>query len=332
MVADVLITGGAGFIGSHLTRQLVEQGVTVRVFELPGVPTAHLPTSAIERVTGDVANRADVRRAVAGCRTVLHLAANPNLWAKDPGVFDRINHHGARAVFDEALRAGAERVVHVSTESVLASPERRAVIDERLWLDYHDMPGPYCRSKWLAESYALELAAGGAPVVIASPTVPIGPGAWRSVPMTRLIADFARGRVKANLESDLNLIDVRDAAAGIWAAAQRGRPGARYLLAGENWKTSRLFALLADLVGRSAPRFDVPYPLALAFAHLEEWYCRLNGRVPMASVTGVRLTRRSMRFDATASLRELGITPRPITPAIREAVDWLVQHGRLSGS
>ncbi len=328
MVAEVLVTGGAGFIGSHLTRLLGEQGVGVRVMELPGVLTSHLP-AGVELVRGDVANRRDVRRAVAGCGVVLHLAANPNLWAKRPDEFERVNHLGARAVLDEALRAGAERVVHVSTESILASADRRSVVDERCWLSYHDVPGPYCRSKWLAESYALRLAAEGAPVVIASPTVPIGPGAYGGVPMTRLIADFANGRVKANLESDLNLVDVRDAAAGIWAAAQRGRPGARYLLAGENWTTSRLFALLGELLGRPGPRFNVPYPVALAFAYLEECYCRLNGRVPMATVTGVRLTRRSMRFDASASLGELGIEPRPIRPAIRETVDWLAARGLI---
>ncbi len=273
----------------------------------------------------------DVARAVRGVERVYHLAANPNLWARRAAAFDEINHRGAVNVITASLAAGVERLVHVSSESILAQRDRAAVITEDTPTRYEDMPGPYSRSKWLAERAAWSAIARGAPVTIASPTVPIGPGDHRRTPMTRLIGDFAAGRIKARLDADLALIDVRDAAAGIHAAAERGQPGKRYLLAAENWTVARLFDELAPLTGRPAPRFTVPYWLALGFAFGEQWYCRtFNGRVPMATVAGVRLARRSLRFDASATWAQLQLQPRPVRRALAQAVAWLAEQGRIA--
>ena len=326
----MLVTGGAGFIGSHVVRQLVASGRRVRVLDLPGVPADHLPRADVALMRGDVAEPADARRAVAGCAAVLHLAADPNLWRHDPRRFDRTNHRGTVNVIAAAAEAGAERIVHVSTESILAQRQRSRVIDETTRTALAEMPGPYCRSKWLAEAAAERAAAAGAPVVIASPTVPVGPGDRRTTPLTRLIVDFAQGRVRGRLAGDIALIDVRDAAAGVLAALERGRPGARYLLAAENWTIDRLFEELSRITGRPAPRFAVPYALALGFAHAEQAWCAArNGRPPMATVTGVKLTRRGMRFDARRSTEALGLRPRPVAAALREAVAWLREAGRL---
>jgi dihydroflavonol-4-reductase len=334
MTCDVLVTGGAGFIGSHVVRDLVAVGRRVRVLELPGTPIDHLPLGHVDLAWGDVRHAGDARRAVAGCAVVLHLAGNPNLWTRDADEFDRTNHRGTRHVIDAAIAAGARRIVHVSTESILATRDRDQMITEQTWPAYQDAVGPYCRSKWLAERYARQAAERGGPVIVASPTVPIGSGAGHSVPITRLIADFAAGRIRATLSADINLIDVRDAAEGIVAAAERGRRGARYLLAGENWDMVRLFRLLAELSGRPEPTFNVPYPVALAYAWAEEQWCAVsgNGRLPMATLSGVRLTRRSMKFDATATRRELGLTRRPVEPAIREAYASLAAGRRPPGS
>jgi dihydroflavonol-4-reductase len=330
MSQRVLITGGAGFIGSHLARYLARVGDTVRVLEPAGASVHHLSDVAVEIVRGDIRRPTDIARAVAGVNTVYHLAANPNLWAHDPDHFEQVNHRGTVNVIEQSRKAGVERVVHVSTESILAQHDRNAVIDESTRTRFEDMPGPYCRSKWLAEHAAWQAIERGEPVSIASPTVPVGPGDHRSTPLTRLIIDFAHGRVRGRLDGDLALIDVRDAARGIAAVGQSGQAGKRYLIAGENWTTGRLFAELSALVGQPAPTWHVPYWLALSFAAGEQWYCRtFNGRVPMATTTGVQLTRRSMRFDATATRKELGLEPAPIMAALADAVEWLGQRGAI---
>ncbi|MDD4951062.1 MAG: NAD-dependent epimerase/dehydratase family protein [Desulfovibrionaceae bacterium] len=323
----VLVTGGAGFIGSHVVGLLVDRGLSVRVLDLPGACVDHLPKKGVEFAAGDLRDPDFVRRAARGCDVVLHLAANPNLWARDPKVFEQVNHQGARNVLAAALEAGAARVVHVSTESILTSQQGRETIDDRTHTGLKDQLGPYCRSKWLAEEAAGEFAARGLAVSIASPTVPVGPGDVHLGPLTRMIRAFSRGRIRAYLDADINLIDVRDAALGVLACAERGEPGRRYLLAGENWSLPDIFRELARLTGRPAPTRRAPYALALAFAWLEQAVCRLSGGTPMATVTGVRLTRRNFRFDGRASLKALGLVPRPCAPALAETVDWLRARG-----
>jgi dihydroflavonol-4-reductase len=328
----VLITGGAGFIGSHLVRQLVAVNHAVLVLEKPGAPVSHLPQDRIQMVFADIRDGAAVARAAGDCDVVVHLAANPNLWARNPDDFEQVNHQGTRHVLEAARRAGARRIVHVSTESILATACGQEMITEKTRTSLSDMIGPYCRSKWLAEQAAHEAVEAGQPVVIVRPTVPVGPGDVNLGPLSRLICDFCNGRVKGYLDGGLNLIDVRDAAAGIWAAAEHGEIGHRYLLAAEDWSVLGLLRLLAKLSGRPAPRWRVPYALALAFAYLEERVCsRLTEAVPMATVTGVRLTRRHFRFDGHQSVRELRLPPmRDCSAAVGQAMGWFRSAGFIT--
>jgi dihydroflavonol-4-reductase len=159
-------------------------------------------------------------------------------------------------------------------------------------------------------------------VVVVNPSVPVGPGDRRRGPLTRMIYDLLRGRTRGFfLDGQINLIDVRDVAAGVCAAALRGQAGRRYLLANETWEIRRLLDTLAKMAGMPAPRWAAPYPLALAFAWLEELWCRhVSGRQPMATVTGVRLTRRSFAMDGSSSLAALGVRPHAVIHALFETV------------
>src|SRR5262245_13342136 len=150
-----LVTGGAGFIGSHLVALLLDCGESVRVLERPGAPVGHLPLAHIDLVFADIRDRPAVAKAVRGCREVYHLAANPNLWAWPRGLFQQVNYHGAVNVLEAALAAGVRRVLHTSTESILTRSGQTTPIDEEQRVSIHDMIGPYCRSKYLAERFAL---------------------------------------------------------------------------------------------------------------------------------------------------------------------------------
>jgi dihydroflavonol-4-reductase len=323
MSAVTLVTGGAGFIGSHLVRLLVERGERVRVLDRPGAKVDHLPLDRIDFVPADIRDREVVRRAVRGCRVVYHLAANPQLWTRRRADFHRVNYLGTVNVLRTALDAGAVRVLHTSTESILTRSRQTAAIAEDQDVPPGDVIGPYCRSKYRAERFAFHLARGGAPVVVVNPTLPVGPGDWGRSPPTQMMLDFCRGKRSAYLDADLNLIDVRDVAAGMVRAVGRGRPGVRYLLGAENWSIRSVFGHLAKLTGLPEPRWRVPYPVALAAAYVSEWAADVvTGAIPAATVTGVKLTRRRMHFDATRSLAELGLTPRPVADSLAEAVRW----------
>ena len=277
MEAITIVTGGAGFIGSHLVERLVARGDRVRVVERPGADTSHLPPG-VEVVRADIRDPRAVESAMRGGRWVYHLAANPNLWARDRGEFDAVNHRGTVHVLDAALAAGAERVLHTSTESILTRARGHGPIAEDVEIALADAVGPYCRSKLRAENEAMARARAGHPVVVANPTMPVGPGDRGLSPPSRLIRDFCRGRLPARMDCTLNLIDVRDVAEGLIRTMERGIPGRRYLLGGENLTLLGLLTILSDLSGVPVPRWRVPYALGLAVAHVERVLVRPRDR------------------------------------------------------
>jgi dihydroflavonol-4-reductase len=190
--------------------------------------------------------------------------------------------------------------------------------------------GPYCRSKLLAEQYAFSLARAGRPVVVANPTMPVGPGDRGLSPPTRLIVDFCRGGLPATMDCTLNLIDVRDVALGLSRVMDRGVPGRRYLLGHANLTLTALLTLLGELTGVPVPRWRVPYPVGLAAAWFSELVAdKFTGRSPKATLTGVKLARRIMHFDASRSLADLGLRPRSIRDSLADAIAWLRLTGRL---
>ena len=284
----------------------------------------------IEIVFADIRDRKTLAPALRGGRLVYHLAANPNLWTRDRRDFEAVNHRGAVNVLEVALEAGAERVLHTSTESILTRSGSGGVIDENVVVTESDAVGPYCLSKLRAERAALALAGAGRPVVVANPTMPVGPGDRGLSPPTRLIRDFCLGKLPALMDCTLNMIDVRDVAVGLVRAMERGVPGRRYLLGGENLTLAGFLGVLSELCGVPPPRWRVPYAAGLAIAYMSEfWSDHVSGVPPKASVTGVRLARRIMHFDPSRSLAELGLNPRPVRAALADAVDWLRQAGRL---
>jgi dihydroflavonol-4-reductase len=330
-MSPTLVTGGAGFIGSHLVRLLAARGAAVRVLELPGVAVDHLP-AGVDVVRGDVRDRDAVERSVRGCSFVYHLAADPNLWTHRRGRFRQVNYQGTVNVLEAALAAGARRLLHTSTESILTRVRQAGPITEDQDVPWADVIGPYCRSKWLAERFAFRLARSGAPVVIVNPTLPVGPGDRGRSPPTQMILDFCRGRRREYLDAELNLIDARDVAEGMVRALEHGRPGRRYLLGHENVSIREVFRRLAALTGLPEPRWRVPYAVALTAAYVSEFVAdTLTRRRPAATVTGVKLTRRTMHFDARASLAELGLAPRPVTQSLADAVAWFRAVGWLPG-
>jgi len=324
-----LVTGGCGFIRQHLVRQLVERGDDVRVLDRRD--GRYLP-SGVDFVRGSILDGTRLRDACRGVDRVFHLAANPRLWARDKGEFERVNLHGTEAVLAEAERVGVARVVYTSTESILRgrSENEEAATTESVKTSPDDLPGPYCRSKFFAEQAALRAAERGQPVVIVNPTLPVGPGDWGLTPPTKMLLLFLNGGSPAYLEGTLNFVDVRDAALGHVLAAERGRAGERYILGGDNLTISELIALLHELTGLPMPRLRIPYAAAYAFAAISEFLSdHVTRRAPQAPITGVRLMRCAMAFDSSKARAELGWEPAPVRGALADAVDWFREQNLL---
>ena len=323
-----LVTGGCGFIGRHLVRQLLDAGETVRVLDL--ADRALAPEGA-EYMGGSITDAEAVRAALVGVDRLYHLAGMPYLWAPDKRSFERVNHGGTRIVLEAAAGHELDRIVYTSTESILKSYRRRnpgEPADERTELALADMPGPYCRSKFRAEQAAFAAAARGQPVVVVNPTLPVGPGDHRLTPPTEMILNFLSGRAPAYLDCALNLADVRDVARGHVLAAENGRIGERYILGGENLRLSEVLAMLGELADVAMPRIRVPYWLAWTMGAISEAAADLvTRRPPLAPLTGVRLAASAMLFDSSKARRELGLPQTPIRKSLADAVAWLADEG-----
>ncbi len=316
-----LVIGGSGFIGCHLVRELVRRGRAVRVFDVSRFPQEE-ETQPHELVPGDILDFKKLSDAMKGCDTVFHLAAIPMLWHRNPKMFDKVNRQGTENVLHAAKHANIQQLVYTSTESILAKRHHKGPINEDTQPSIDDMIGPYCRSKFLAEQAVFRYIADGFPAVVVSPTMPVGPGDRNLTPPARMIHDFLQGKIPAYIECTLNFVDVRDAALGHVLAAEKRPDGRRYILSGRNMHLADFFALLANITGRPAPKIKIPYSIALGWSYFEEFTCKITGRVPSSSVTGVKLCRRSLTFDGSKTWQRLGHTPRPIEESVRDAVDW----------
>jgi dihydroflavonol-4-reductase len=322
-----LITGGSGFIGSHLVDALVARGHAVRIFDCK--PPAMLPPG-VEFVRGTILDAAALRRAMQGIDLVFHLAGIAHLWTDDAGAFDDINWRGTEMVLSAASRSAIRRMVHCSSETVLM-PRRggAATVDEATRLTFADMAGPYSRSKYRAEEAAVAAARDGLAVVIVNPTIPLGGGDRALTPPTALIAQLLLRPPPLLLDCMLNLVDVRDVATGMLQAAERGRTGERYILGGENVRLLALAERLARLRGRPGRRLTLPAPLALAAGHVSEWIAtHVTGTRPIATAEGVELALRSAPLASDKARRELAYRPGPIDAGLAEAVAFVLRRRR----
>src|SRR6185437_12329015 len=186
------------------------------------------------------------------------------------------------------------------------------------------MSNHYKLSKWRAEVVARELAAKGAPVVIVNPSAPVGPRDVKPTPTGQVIVDFLNRKMPAYLDTGLNWVHVRDVAIGHILAAEKGRVGERYILgnAEGNWTMKQTFDVLSEITGLPAPKFQVPYFIALMAAWVDEAMSRVTGRPPKAPLAGVRMAKYKMWFNPAKAIRELGLPQTPPKQALTDAVAW----------
>ena len=328
---DALVTGGTGFVGANVVRELLADGATVRVLARPGGARRALAGLAVEIVDGDLLDPASLRRAASGVEFVFHVAADYRLWARDPRVLFRTNVEGTRAMLGAAVDAGAKRIVYTSTVGALGVPHDGTPGNEETPVSLADMVGPYKASKFLAEQVACEMAKSGAPVVVVNPSAPVGPWDVKPTPTGQMIVDFMRGRMFASLDTGLNLVHVRDVARGHLLAARHGRIGERYILGHANLPLREIFGLLAAITGRRPPRLTMPYAVAWLGAACLEGGARLTGRVPSVPLDAVRMARKRMYFDPSKAVRELGLPQTDVRQALEDAVAWFREHRDAGG-
>ena len=325
-----LVTGATGFVGSHVVRQLVNQGHAVRIFARPTSNAEILADLPVERVEGDLRDAASIERAMRGIRRVFHVAADYRLWTPRPEEIYETNVAGTQRLLEAAARAGVERIVYTSTVATIAVPREGALPNERTQSSVNEMIGHYKRSKFQAEQCALSAAKEGLPVVIVNPTTPVGPGDWKPTPTGKIIVDFLNGRMPGYVETGLNFVPVEDCARGHLLAAERGHVGERYILGGRNLTLKEMLDMLSSVSGHPAPRWKIPYAVAYAAGCVDSGVSRMLGREPQIPLEGVRMARHKMFVDSSRAEREIGFAPGPIGAALERAVTWYETNGYIA--
>src|SRR5256886_9641309 len=223
-----LVTGAAGFLGSHVARQLMARGDDVRVLLRASSTNAAIEDLSLEYVTGDLREPASLDRAMKGVKRVFHMAADYRLWARRSREIYDSNVGGTKNLLAAAKRAGVEQLVYTSTVATIAV-DRPKLPNEFTDAKLDEMVGHYKRSKWMAEREVLNAAKNGLPVIVAMPTTPVGPWDWKPTPTGKIILDFLNGKMPGYVETGFEFVGVEGCAAGHPLPARKGKICERYL-------------------------------------------------------------------------------------------------------
>ncbi len=323
------VTGATGFVGAAVAEALTRAGWEVRALARRPAGQERLRALGAEIVAGDLGDGARLERALRGCEALFHVAADYRLGARDPDTLYRTNVEGTRNILTAAAAAGVARIVHTSSVATIGIPADGTPGDERTPVSLAAMIGHYKRSKFLGEQVALDYARRGLAVIIVNPSTPIGPGDVKPTPTGQIVLDAARGRMPAYVDTGLNIVHVDDVAAGHLAAWERGQPGERYILGGENMSLRDILVEISRIAGRRPPRIRLPYGAVLPIAYLAEGVAKLTGRSGRVTLEGVRMSKKRMYFSSERAVRELGYRSRPPAEAFRDAVRWFEEQGLL---
>jgi dihydroflavonol-4-reductase len=324
-----LVTGANGHLGNNICRQLVARGETVRAMIRPGADPAPLAGVAVELVRGDILDAASVARAVDGCGRVYHTAAGFLMWSKDPErEIIRPSVDGTRNVLEAAARAGVEKLVYTSSSGTLGhagSPSVR-------WDETRPFPEPhthYLRGKIAAEKEAFAVARRtGLAVVSVHPGLILGPRFWKASESVAQIVQFVTQGAPVYFDGGFSVVDVEDVARGAILAMEKGRPGERYILAGDNVTVKELFDLMASLTGVKAPSLKLPVPVMRVLAGVMELASKVTGSRPMLDRSQVdEFGGKWAYFDNGKAERELGYTHLSARDTVARTIGWIVARG-----
>jgi dihydroflavonol-4-reductase len=319
----IFLTGATGFLGSHVARVLAEQGANLRLLVRPASNLKNLEGLNAETATGDLRDPASLEKAMSGCDTVFHVAADYRLWLRDPAEMYRSNVDGTRALLEAACKNKVRCVVYTSSVATMGFTGNGHLADEDSPVALADMIGHYKRSKFMAEQVALEAGRAGMRVVTVNPTTPVGEQDIKPTPTGRIVVDFLKGKFPAYVETGLNLVDVRECARGHVEALEKGKSGERYILGGENLTLKQILDKLGAISGLPSPKVKLPYFVAYAAGLVDQTVSgRLLDREPRATVETVRMGKKKMWASSGKAERELGWKILPADNALRRAVEW----------
>jgi len=327
----IFITGATGFFGSCLAGYLLDHTThTLRLLLRKG-RKLNLPSDErVEIALGDLTDPASLKQAVASCEAVIHAAAHVASWARDPGIFDRVNVQGTQELLRAAGEAGAKKIIYISSFLALGHSQGKPLSEADFSVRRSHF-NDYERTKYLANLKAMELAEQGLPVVILYPTVMYGPGPLTAGNLiVNLIIDYMSGRLPFLLGDGSpcwNYVYVEDVVQGTLLALEKARGGERYILGGENISMACFFDTLEEVTGVKKPRFAIPFPLASIAGAAEEALAWLTGRMPQTTRAVVEIFKKNWIYDSSLAREKLGFQPVSLREGLERTVKWIRSEG-----
>jgi len=327
-----LVTGATGFVGAHVVRVLAERGDDVRVSYRNPDRLKALRGINYARAEGDVLDYRAMRRAARGSEVLFHVAGY--VASRPVEQVWQLNAQGPVIAVEAAAAENVRRVVLTSTISAIGPAQGDGPADERTTYPKDWLGLAYPDSKHAGESAAREAAARhGIELVVVNPAYVLGVPVDRSQPgetSTRTIGNYLRGRLPGVIDAPMNFVDVEDVAAGHVLAAERGKPGERYIVGGENLTWPQLIDRVADLSGVHYPIMALPAGIGRVGRVREA--LGLPGPI---SAEAENLMAKDWRFSSKKARRELGYQPRPLDETLRATVEWyreLIEAGAFTDS
>ena len=322
------VTGATGFLGSHVARRLQDRGADLRLLVRSSSRTDNIADVPAEHVVGDLRDLESLKRGMADCEFVFHVAADYRLWAVNGQELYPSNVEGTRNILEAARESRVRRVVYTSSVATMGFGNNGHMTDENTPVTLSNMIGDYKRSKFMAEQLVIEAARGGQAVVMVNPTTPIGERDIKPTPTGRIVVDFLKRKFPAYVDTGLNLVDVRECAEGHLLAMEKAAPGERYILGGVNLTLKQILDKLAAITGLPSPSIRLPYVVAYATGVVDTLVTgTMLKREPRVTLDSVRMGRKKMFVTSAKAERELGWCSGPVDGALKRAVDWFRANG-----
>jgi dihydroflavonol-4-reductase len=325
MTGVKLVMGASGFLGSHVTRQLVERGDDVRVWVRESSSTVAFDDLAVERRYGDLGDRDALREAMRDVETVFYCIVDTRAWLRDPTPLFATNVEALRGVLDVAVEVGVPRFVFCSTVGTIGIAEGGPA-DEELAHNWRHLGGPYVESRLQAEELVLAYQRDhGLPAVVLNVGTTYGPRDHVPTPHGKLLRAAARGRMPAYARgASMEVVGVEDAAAAFLLAEEKGRIGERYIVSESYLPIRELLTVAADEGGVRPPRIGIPLPVMRVIGAVGGAVSKVRGTDSVVTSTSVRLMHIQSALDHSKATRELGWEPAPTEQAIRAGVRWFL--------
>lgn len=320
----ILVTGSSGHIGNVLVRELVQSGEEAALFTKTGKKPEWLEDLDLLVYKGDLKSKDDIDKAVQNAKVVFHLGGLISISSFASKELHEVNVLGTQYILDACKKYGVEKLIYTSSVHALPEGKKGSLIKADKNVDISNLFGAYATSKADATRRVNTAIDEGLNAVICFPSGVMGPHDFRGSEAGRMIKDYATNKLPVYIGGKYNFVDVRDVVQGLIQSWKVGKPGASYILSGEEMSLEQFFDILADIEPKmKKPKIKMPTSLALGSAWVLEFTCRILNLKPLFTAYAIKVLQSNCNFYNENSKQELGFNPRPIKDTIKDSLLWL---------